>query len=288
VGSARRDNCGLPTLQRCDDRRQEAILGIDAAWTEKQPSGVALIAKQNGRWTVCAVAPSYAAFIALSRGTPVDWNARHIGSAPDPTHLIEANNLLLPGFRLNVVAVDMPMATVPIRGRREADNAISRAFWKQHCGVHSPSEDRPGRIGSSLVDGFTRQGSRLSCAGMLCSSSDSHLIEVYPHPALVALTGASERLKYKVSKARKFWPDFSPEQRRERVISEFERIEARLLEKIDGIALPPVPPNSPTHVLKAREDALDALVCAWVGMQYRAGLATAFGDETAAIWIPSA
>jgi hypothetical protein len=32
---------------------------------------------------------------------------------------------------------------------------------------------------------------------------------------------------------------------------------------------------------------IDALVCAWVGMKYLAGEAVAYGDETAAIWVPT-
>lgn len=38
--------------------------------------------------------------------------------------------------------------------------------------------------------------------------------------------------------------------------------------------------------LKRHEDALDALICAWVGVQYLAGSIRAFGDEDAAIWTP--
>jgi predicted RNase H-like nuclease len=269
-----------------ETNRVEAILGIDAAWTDKQPSGVALVASSNGRSRAVAVAPSYEAFVRLSHGTPVNWAARHTGSVPNPADLIEAVARFSPGGQLSVVAVDMPMATVPIRARREADNAVSRTFWKQNCSVHSPNESRPGKIGTSLVDGFAHHGFRLSCVAAVYDPSVKQVIEVYPHPALVALTGASERLMYKVSKAAKFWPSLTHAQRRERVVAEFGRIEARLSEEIDGIELLPILPNAPTRELKAREDVLDALVCAWVGMQYRAGLATPYGDETAAIWIP--
>jgi len=49
-----------------------AILGIDAAWTEKEPSGVALIEGARGGWRCVAVTPSYGTFLALAEGTPVD------------------------------------------------------------------------------------------------------------------------------------------------------------------------------------------------------------------------
>ncbi len=39
--------------------------------------------------------------------------------------------------------------------------------------------------------------------------------------------------------------------------------------------------------LKPYEDALDALVSAWMGLEYLAGRATALGDEQAAVWVPT-
>jgi len=50
-----------------------AILGIDAAWTEGEPTGVALIQGEGSSWSTAAVAPSYEAFVALSQGVPVNW-----------------------------------------------------------------------------------------------------------------------------------------------------------------------------------------------------------------------
>tara|TARA_B100002003_G_scaffold148670_1_gene137814 strand:+ start:724 stop:861 length:138 start_codon:yes stop_codon:yes gene_type:complete len=38
--------------------------------------------------------------------------------------------------------------------------------------------------------------------------------------------------------------------------------------------------------LKTYEDGIDALVCAWVGIEYLRGAATPYGDDDAAIWIP--
>ena len=35
------------------------VLGIDAAWTAKNPSGVALVSRQGGQWMCRGLAPSY-------------------------------------------------------------------------------------------------------------------------------------------------------------------------------------------------------------------------------------
>ena len=51
-----------------------AILGIDAAWTPDEPSGVALIrTTQEGSWECVKFAPSYDAFIESAGGNAVRW-----------------------------------------------------------------------------------------------------------------------------------------------------------------------------------------------------------------------
>lgn len=97
------------------------ILGIDAAWTERGSTGVALLASNGDRWRCVAVAPSYQSFIAQSEGVPLDWSepAFH-GSAPRAADLLGAA-LRLAGAEVDVVAVDMPLSTMPITGRRAAE-----------------------------------------------------------------------------------------------------------------------------------------------------------------------
>ena len=110
-----------------------AVLGIDAAWTTTNPSGVALVALVGERWRCVALAPSYA--------------------------------------------------------------------W---CGTHSPSATRPDAVGGDLKTGFTVLGyprvDRLPLA----------VVEVYPHPALLTLMGATERLPYKLSKPERTWATLRP------------------------------------------------------------------------------
>jgi hypothetical protein len=59
---------------------------------------------------------------------------------------------------VDVVTVDMPLATVAITARRKADDVISRMFGGRGCAVHTPSASRPGVIGTMLRDGFTAAG----------------------------------------------------------------------------------------------------------------------------------
>uniref|UniRef100_UPI003019E4F7 DUF429 domain-containing protein n=1 Tax=Bosea sp. MMO-172 TaxID=3127885 RepID=UPI003019E4F7 len=67
------------------------------------------------------------------------------------------------------------------------------------------------------------------------------------------------------------------------------RLTALLDREIAGVAdaLPVPEPAAAGVVLKAFEDMLDAVVCAWVGTRVVAGAAVPFGNDDAAIWVPS-
>jgi predicted RNase H-like nuclease len=116
------------------------------------------------------------------------------------------------------------------------------------------------------------------------------VIEVYPHPALVELAGAPERVRYKASKVCTYWREATPSERRGLLYREWAGIVALLEREIEGVpaALTTPGPGASGLEIKAYEDALDAVVCAWVAVCAVEGRAVAFGDDSAAIWIPSA
>jgi predicted RNase H-like nuclease len=149
--------------------------------------------------------------------------------------------------------------------------------------VHSPSPERPGPLSAALRDGFAAQGFALATGG---APTGRDLLEVFPHTAALALLGASYRVPYKASRARRYWPDASPPERRARLVASWRRILRALAARIDGVrlALPAEPPT--TRGLKRYEDALDALLCAWVAIEFLDGRATALGDDDAAVWSP--
>ncbi len=81
------------------------VLGIDAAWTEKEPSGVALLEGSPEGWRCVAVAPSYDSFLSFAEGTPVDWTAKSRGSIPDVGRLLSGAERLLVTQKVSVVTV---------------------------------------------------------------------------------------------------------------------------------------------------------------------------------------
>lgn len=259
-----------------------AVLGIDAAWTTSQPSGVALAVEQGSTWSLAAASASYCEFLSSK-------DARQL-TRPGPTQLVadvpallnQAENLA--GVPVNLTAVDMPLSLEPIIGRRASDDAVSKAYGAQQCGTHTPSATRPGQISASMRLAFEGAGYNLATFAT-CSKS---LVEVYPHPALVELANMDKRLPYKYAKTGKYWPGKPLAIRREMLRATWKGI-TRLLDNyiVNTSSMLPIPANHcKGKELKAFEDKLDAVICCWIGICVLEGKALAYGDETSAIWIP--
>src|SRR5262245_9752822 len=154
-----------------------AVLGIDAAWTLAQPSGVALAAETIDGWRLIAVASSYQHFDALADDR-LTREARPRGSMPDARALLTSATRLC-GRPVDLVAIDMPLAHVPITCRRASDNAVSRTYGARKLGTPTPSAARPGPISDALREGFKLSGYPLLTSAV----SPPGVIEVYPHPA---------------------------------------------------------------------------------------------------------
>jgi hypothetical protein len=99
---------------------------------------------------------------------------------------------------------------------------------------------------------------------------------------------AEYRLEYKVGKTSRYWPELSISERKQKLFYIYKNILAVLGQVIQDIELDISESliEQPFSHFKRYEDAIDALVCGWVGMQYLAGKASAHGDDTGAIWVP--
>jgi predicted RNase H-like nuclease len=256
-----------------------AVLGIDAAWTPKNPSGIALWIRNGGRWSCAQVAGSFSEFLGL--GDAGDHGSHEI----DVPVLLTACRNLIGDVPIGAVAVDMPLARAPITGRRVSDDAVSKAFGGRGCGVHSPTHDRPGDVGRRLQAGFEAAGFRLACQ---IWDPVPALIEVYPHVYILALTGQGYRVPYKAAKTNRYWPGLPLAERRERLLGEWQGILKALSKAADisEFRLPDGVVDLPLSRLKAIEDQMDALVCAWTAVEFMEGRAVPLGDSESAIWVP--
>ena len=187
------------------------ILGIDAAWTAGEPSGVALVQQTGRRWRCLASAASYAAFVELADGRTPDWTRTGVGTVPGAEKLLDAASRLA-GEPTTLVTVDMPVSTSPILGRRAADREVSRAFGAQWCSAHSPGPVRPGLLGAELSRQFSKAGYPVATTSTP-GGTRHRLLEVYPHPALLVLLQRDRRVPYKVGKSSRYWQGASIDER---------------------------------------------------------------------------
>jgi predicted RNase H-like nuclease len=261
-------------------KQQKVVLGLDAAWTLTNPTGVALVINRAEGWELADVAGSYNEFLAIAGNPPI---LRHQGSVPDPAALIAAGSRKA-GSGINLVAIDMPLSMNPITGRRVSDNIISSLYGARGAGTHTPSVSRPGKVSDELRMGFDQIGYPLAVSEI----GGPSIVEVYPHPALIELANAARRLPYKHSKIGKYWPNEIPDARRQRLFDVWRQIIELLDARIKGVTAALVLPSSDArgYALKAFEDKLDAVVCAWVGACVLDGEAVAHGDAESAIWVP--
>jgi predicted RNase H-like nuclease len=262
-----------------------AVLGIDAAWTSGNPSGVALIEKSTtaGQWTCISAAPSLALF-SSAVGLPLP---------PTPTlQSLLSNAVTASGMLtrqpLRIIAIDLPLSYVPITGRRPCDDSVSRRFGRNGCSSHTPSSLRPGVISGVYLNTFSAAGFQLATLQKRWATAE--LIEVYPHPAILTLLKSHFRLPYKVTRTVKYWPAlrWSRVARFRLVHGALSLLLQGLTRQIQGINISLPPLSGPVNftALKPFEDTLDALVCAWAGAEHLAGRTLAFGDADATIWVP--
>jgi predicted RNase H-like nuclease len=209
-------------------RSHASVLGIDAAWTPSNASGVALITKKAGRWRCARVSDSYHSF---ANAEPLGSSAGH---RLDVERLLNKCRQLLGGAQPQVVAVDMPIGTTPIVARRPADREVSRRFGGAKCSTHSPTRTRPGEVSTDFMRQFGKAGFRCDFGR---SAQGDRLIEVYPHVALLALANSACRLPYKAQKTNSYWRQISIEERRRKLLAQWRRILVLLRRHIDGIGL---------------------------------------------------
>src|SRR5688572_12910313 len=133
------------------------ILGLDAAWTVRQPTGVALIDTERQAGKCLAVAPSYESFLELHSKKAVVWDGKQTGGELPAEALLAAAEWLA-GRAVDIITIDMPVSLESILGRREADQRVSQEFASRWCSAHSPTAERPGPLGARVTQAFASLG----------------------------------------------------------------------------------------------------------------------------------
>ncbi len=170
-----------------------------------------------------------------------------------------------------LVAIDAPLVVRNATGRRPCESLISRCFGAHQAAAHSSN------LGlAAFRDGI--RGARLASAlGLDLDPSFTprqpvrRAIEVYPHPATVALFGLSLTLKYKAKRGRTLASRISAFGSLLRLIESLKDHDpsldvaasprwAEIVEQVNR-------PLSGAH-LDRLEDEVDAYLCAYIALHY--------------------
>src|SRR4051794_5644783 len=183
--------------------------------------------------------------IGTERRTDVDdvlhWVDEHAGSGPA------------------MVGVDAPIVIRNATGMREVDKLMHRHFGKYHAGCYPANLGRPfAERTLSLARGLEERGFQYADS-ITPQRFGRYQIEVHPHAACVQFFELDRILKYKKG----------PVADRVEVMKRYRRLLATLQDRVPGIAkmkLPRVPEGGAE--LKAAEDQLDAVLCAYIAAHY--------------------
>ena len=219
------------------------FIGIDLAWSPRNPTGAAIVRGDaaGGALVESVLLGDDAAIVA--------YIARHAGDRPA------------------IVAVDAPLWVPNETGRRLGEAEIGRVFGRYQAGAHPANRQRlafDGVVrGEALVVALAALGF-IHASAVAAGAEVRQVVEVFPHPAMVALFGLQRTLKYKNK------PNRSVEER----MREWRRYQSYL----DDLARADPPLHGQAALtcqdaavlrgrrLKDYEDQVDALMCAYIAL----------------------
>jgi predicted RNase H-like nuclease/ppGpp synthetase/RelA/SpoT-type nucleotidyltranferase len=212
------------------------FVGLDLAWGNRQPTGIAVL-DDAGRLV-------------------------HISAVRTDDEIAEALSPYVE--RECLVAIDAPLVVKNATGNRPAEAALNKDFSRFDAGAHPANTGKPELKDPRGAKLATRLGLDMNPR----SGRGRRAIEVYPHPATVALFRLGRTLKYKNKPGRSF-----------------DRLRGELLVLmglLEGLAAAPTPMvlDHPTwralvaqvetatrkSELRVVEDQVDAVICAYVAL----------------------
>lgn len=219
------------------------FIGLDLAWSVRNPTGGAVIEGDvgGGRLLETALLSDDASVLAFVE--------THAGDGPA------------------VVAIDAPLTVPNVTGRRPAEAEVGAVFGRFQAAAHPTNRtrlaDAAGVVrGEALTQALEARGF-VHDPHIPAGQRVRRVIEVYPHPATVALFGLSRTLKYK-----------NKGQAREVLDAAWIALHGHLaaLERADppltglGTHLAVDPSTLRGRALKDHEDRTDAILCAYIAL----------------------
>jgi predicted RNase H-like nuclease len=230
--------------------KQRHFIGVDLAWSSRNPTGLAAL-----RWDGTAA--------RLIEPVP----AEPVYSDTEIAAYIEA----IASDGSVVVAIDAPLTVPNQTGRRPGEAELNAVFARFHAGAHPANRQRLAGYNGGTVRGedllllLSALGIRHDPV-MKPRRPTRQAFEAYPHPAMVVLFGLERVLKYKAK------PLVTHGQR----LAAFQSYQQHLrsLQTGDPPLMLPEELFDDEHLvkrgkaLKAYEDQLDAVFCAYLALYY--------------------
>ncbi len=164
-----------------------------------------------------------------------------------------------------VIAVDAPLRVRNETGRRVCDQALS-AEWRRFEAGALPGNRRllafDGEVrGETLVAYFTQVYGFIESAPIPRQGQGRYICEIFPHPAHVHFFNLPKTLKYKARPGRTYNQRLAEFARYQQLLATLQHAIPPLLGATDLLATDLTQLRG--HALKAHEDTLDAVTCAY-------------------------
>lgn len=163
-----------------------------------------------------------------------------------------------------VIAVDAPTLLPNATGMRLCDRLTHKHFGRYHAGSYPANLGRPFAV-RTVEFGLSLEARGFEHAPVIQAQQPGrHQIEVFPHPAMIQLFGLDQILKYKKGTLAKRRPELS--RLRQYICERLPTLEPALDITQGKMPLPEIPTSG--TALKAVEDQLDSLICAYVAAHW--------------------
>ena len=244
------------------DVNRMKIIGIDLAWqSERNTTGLAVGELRDSGLFITEV---YDSITSLNGIMDVIESQGDIGG----------------------VAIDAPLIIENHSGQRLCERALSKVYGSRKSSCHASNKTLyPNAPSTALANYLSSEGFR----HLGCPNKEKWQIECYPHPAIIEMFGLPERLAYKKGRV--------AEKKQGQVrLSNY----IRALENSEVLRLTVSPEvreyfieenilSKKGAVMKQNEDALDSIICAYIGALYASGASNnTFGCVDAGyIYVPT-
>ncbi len=165
-----------------------------------------------------------------------------------------------------MLGIDAPLKVPNVTGQRDCERDMRMLFGSYEGGCHPSNRTlfHHNVRGERMVLALEKHGIDSDPIIIAKDFNARRCIEVFPHPAQVALFGLNKTLKYKAKKNRS--REFRM-QEFDRLIQGFKNL-AETTPKLQTPSWAVTPYTLKGNELKQKEDLLDALMCAYVAAYY--------------------